>query len=123
MGGIQKQVIEKEKQIKEEQVREKEADLMELRYLQNKNKQQELLEERKKAARYQSAHELLLEAKKNGRPEDRSAILPLVLGQKMTKAEYMINKDLLSKVAEIKKKGEFDNLHEFMRHNKITKIN
>jgi len=43
-----------------------------------------------------------------------------MLGQKMTKAEYMMNKQLLKDVAETKKRGEFGQLHEAMHSTKIT---
>ena len=62
-----------------------------------------MLEEQKRAARFKAGREMMLEAKKNARPEERSAIIPLTLGQKMSKEEYMMNRDLLEKVAEIKK--------------------
>lgn len=37
------------------------------------------------------------------RPVDRSAIVKVTPGQKMTKAEYLINRELLKEVAQIKK--------------------
>lgn len=45
----------------------------------------------------------MLEAKKSMRPVERSAIVKVTQGQKMTKAEYLMNRDLLKEVAHIKK--------------------
>ncbi len=54
-----------------------------------------------------------MEAKKSMRPAERSAIVKLTVGQKMSKDEYLMNRDLLKEVAEVKKQGEFHKLQEF----------
>lgn len=63
----------------------------------------------------------MIEAQKRARPEDRSAIVPLIVGQKMTKEELTMNRDLLFKVSEIKKNGELDKIGEFMKNDKISR--
>lgn len=55
----------------------------------------------------------MMEAKKSMRPAERSAIVKLTVGQKMSKDEYLMNRDLLKEVAEVKKQGEFHKLQEF----------
>ena len=60
----------------------------------------------------------MMEAKKSINAE-RSAIAKPSQGQKMTKAEFLMNRDLLREVAQIKKQGEFEKLKEFSSAAKV----
>lgn len=93
---------------------------MELRHLQEKDRLYTVRENEKIAARYKSAHDIMIEAQRKARPMDRSAIVPLVKGQKMTKAEYMMNRDLLKQAAQIKAQGAFEHLNEIIKNRKVT---
>lgn len=113
MEAIHAQVVEKERRDKEEQKRKVDSELKEFLYVQEKERRQIALEDEKKAARWKSAHELMLEAKKSMKPVDRSAIVKIRHGQKMSKDEFLMNRELLKEVAQVKRQGEFNKLKEF----------
>ena len=113
MKAIHAQVVEKERRDKEEHKRKVDSELKEFLYVQEKERRQIALEDEKKAARWKSAHELMLEAKKIMKPVDRSAIVKITHGQKMSKDEFLMNRELLKEVAQVKRQGEFNKLKEF----------
>ena len=113
MAAIHAQVVEKERRDKEEHKRKVDSELKEFLYVQEKERRQIALEDEKKAARWKSAHELMLEAKKSMKPVDRSAIVKITHGQKMSKDEFLMNRELLKEVAQVKRQGEFNKLKEF----------
>jgi len=55
----------------------------------------------------------MLEAQKSMKPIERSAIVKITPGQKMSKDEYLMNRSLLNEVAKVKRQGEFSKLKEF----------
>jgi len=66
------------------------------------------IDHEKQQAQFKNATEVMLDAKRKMRPIDRSAIVPLVRGEKMTKAEYLLNKDKIKAVCDAYKSGKLD---------------
>ena len=97
-----------------------ELDRQQLDYTIAKDNEWQRREDKKNAERKQHALNLMLEANEKQRRDEALGANGAKRGQKMTKGEQRLNRELLKEVSKIKKEGNFNDLYMQCTNKKVT---
>ena len=97
-----------------------ELDRQQLDYTIAKDNEWQRREDKKNAERKQHALNLMLEANEKQRRDEALGANGAKRGQKMTKEEQRLNRELLKEVSKIKKEGNFNDLYMQCTNKKVT---